>query len=99
MVRADLSLAQCLQWMEVAIGVKLQVQLGLLQQPPLSLCLVCIAFYKICRDVLCMQRFIQRVGNLGIPTPKLKFPPSSFADFFYYPFWFTAIVVVYEGLE
>ena len=27
------------------------------------------------------QCFIQRVGNLWFPNPKLKFPPSSFADF------------------
>ena len=28
-----------------------------------------------------MQYFIQRMGNLGFPTPKLNFPPSSFTDF------------------
>ena len=28
-----------------------------------------------------IQCFIQRVGNLGFPIPKLKFPTSSFADF------------------
>ena len=27
------------------------------------------------------QCFIQRVGNLGFPTPKLNFPPLSFTDF------------------
>ena len=25
--------------------------------------------------------FVQRVGNLGFPIPKFKFPPLSFADF------------------
>ena len=29
----------------------------------------------------CAQCFIQRMRNLGFPTLKLKFPPSSFADF------------------
>ena len=32
-----------------------------------------------------LQCFIQRVGNLGFPTPKLKLPLSSFADFYHIP--------------
>ena len=33
--------------------------------------------------VVYVQCLIQRVRSLGFPTPKLKFPPSSFADFCY----------------